>query len=60
MTLIDMLPLKKKKGHEGNILASLSPETPMHRYQGRRELLDVVTRREDMLVNDRDDPKASI
>lgn len=55
--LTDMLPLKKKKNHDGSILASLSPETPMHRYQGRK-LLDVVTRREDLLVNDRDDTQS--
>ena len=29
----------------------------MHRYQGRK-LLDVVTRREDLLVNDRDDTQS--
>src|SRR5699024_213595 len=58
MALSDMLSLVKDQNHGRSILASLPPETPTHRYQEKRKLLDVVTRREDLLVNDRDDTQS--
>ena len=54
----DTLPPEKIKNYDTRILASLPLETPTHRYQDRRKLLDVVTRREDLLVNDRDDTQS--
>ena len=54
----DTLPPEKIKNYDTRILASLPLETPTHRYQDRRKLLDAVTRREDLLVNDRDDTQS--
>lgn len=58
MALSDMLPAAMNKSHDKSILDSLPPETPTYRYQDRRKLLDVVTCRDDLLVNDRDDTKS--
>lgn len=56
--LSDVLPAAMNKNHDRSILDSLPPETPTHRYQDRRKLVDVVTRREDLLVNDGNDTQS--
>ncbi|ODM20183.1 hypothetical protein SI65_05171 [Aspergillus cristatus] len=54
----DTLPATENRNHGKSILDSLPSGTQTHRYQGRRKLLDVVTRQEALLVNDGDDTQS--